>query len=255
MPSTSSRLSRCESRVRESAGRALEDLTEASAAQVQVADDQWRPALGKDLGATGDGAVLTVRPHDASVAYLPSVVESSFLTSRRGLGGPMGAMKRPSTASSPPARRRPAIPGRLIAATPTATTHTAPSGLEPHRRPPPATDRPMQRAADVAGCGYSDRRDHDLEIAIRGGGHNVPAGTAVCDYGIVIDVSAMPAVRAIPPAQGLGAGWRAVGRRRPRDAGARWPPRRNGQSHRSRRAHRRRWRRLADAQARPLGRS
>jgi FAD/FMN-containing dehydrogenase len=30
-------------------------------------------------------------------------------------------------------------------------------------------------------------REHDLEIAIRGGGHNV-AGTAVCDDGIVIDL-------------------------------------------------------------------
>ena len=39
-------------------------------------------------------------------------------------------------------------------------------------------------------------RDHDLEIAIRGGGHNV-AGTAVCDNGIVID-SAMRAVRVDP---------------------------------------------------------
>src|SRR5262245_18655434 len=37
-------------------------------------------------------------------------------------------------------------------------------------------------------------RDHDLEIAIRGGGHNV-AGTAVCDDGIVIDLSAMRGVR------------------------------------------------------------
>jgi FAD/FMN-containing dehydrogenase len=37
-------------------------------------------------------------------------------------------------------------------------------------------------------------REHDLEIAIRGGGHNV-AGTAVCDDGIVIDLSAMRAVR------------------------------------------------------------
>jgi FAD/FMN-containing dehydrogenase len=36
-------------------------------------------------------------------------------------------------------------------------------------------------------------RDHDLEIAVRGGGHNV-AGTAVCDGGIVIDLSAMRAV-------------------------------------------------------------
>ena len=39
-------------------------------------------------------------------------------------------------------------------------------------------------------------RDHDLEIAVRGGGHNV-AGTAVCD-GIVIDLSAMRAVRVDP---------------------------------------------------------
>jgi hypothetical protein len=40
-------------------------------------------------------------------------------------------------------------------------------------------------------------RDHDLEIAIRGGGHNV-AGTAVCDDGVVIDLSAMRAVRVDP---------------------------------------------------------
>ncbi len=40
-------------------------------------------------------------------------------------------------------------------------------------------------------------RDRDLAIAIRGGGHNV-AGTAVCDDGIVIDLSAMRAVRVDP---------------------------------------------------------
>ena len=40
-------------------------------------------------------------------------------------------------------------------------------------------------------------RDHDLEIAIRGGGHNV-AGTAVCDDGIVIDLSAMRGVQVDP---------------------------------------------------------
>jgi FAD/FMN-containing dehydrogenase len=40
-------------------------------------------------------------------------------------------------------------------------------------------------------------RERDLEIAIRGGGHNV-AGTAVCDGGIVIDLSAMRAVRVDP---------------------------------------------------------
>lgn len=61
-----------------------------------------------------------------------------------------------------------------------------------------AVDR---RPAVVARCtGVADvvaavrfAREHDLEIAIRGGGHNV-AGTAVCDDGIVIDLSAMRAV-------------------------------------------------------------
>jgi FAD/FMN-containing dehydrogenase len=43
-------------------------------------------------------------------------------------------------------------------------------------------------------------RDRDLAIAIRGGGHNV-AGTAVCDDGIVIDLSAMRAVRVDPAAR------------------------------------------------------
>ncbi|MCW5658913.1 MAG: FAD-binding oxidoreductase [Burkholderiaceae bacterium] len=53
-------------------------------------------------------------------------------------------------------------------------------------------------------CGSADviaavrfAREHDLEIAVRGGGHNV-AGTAVCDDGIVIDLSAMRAVRVDP---------------------------------------------------------
>ena len=40
-------------------------------------------------------------------------------------------------------------------------------------------------------------RDRDLEIAVRGGGHNV-AGTAVCDGGIVIDLSAMRTVSVDP---------------------------------------------------------
>jgi FAD/FMN-containing dehydrogenase len=58
-----------------------------------------------------------------------------------------------------------------------------------------------RRPACIARCvGMTDvaasvrfARDHDLEIAVRGGGHNV-AGTAVCDDGIVIDLSAMRAV-------------------------------------------------------------
>jgi hypothetical protein len=53
----------------------------------------------------------------------------------------------------------------------------------------------IARCAGVADAVAAVRfaRDHGLEIAVRGGGHNV-AGTAVCDDGIVIDLSAMRAV-------------------------------------------------------------
>jgi FAD/FMN-containing dehydrogenase len=46
--------------------------------------------------------------------------------------------------------------------------------------------------ADVA-LAVRFAREHDLVIAVRGGGHGV-AGTALCDDGIVIDLSAMRAV-------------------------------------------------------------
>ena len=62
-------------------------------------------------------------------------------------------------------------------------------------RRPRLIARCMGTADVVAAVRFA--RDHDLEIAIRGGGHNV-AGTAVCDDGIVIDLSAMRAVRVDP---------------------------------------------------------
>jgi FAD/FMN-containing dehydrogenase len=77
--------------------------------------------------------------------------------------------------------------------------------------------------ADVAAA-VRFARHRDLEIAVRGGGHNV-AGTAVCDDGIVIDLSAMRAVWVDPVArtarvQGVRCGVTSTTRRRPTV----WPP-------------------------------
>jgi FAD/FMN-containing dehydrogenase len=59
--------------------------------------------------------------------------------------------------------------------------------------------RAIARCAGAADAAAVVRfaRDHDLEIAVRGGGHNV-AGTAVCDDGVVVDLSAMRAVSVDP---------------------------------------------------------
>src|SRR5688500_11795312 len=43
-------------------------------------------------------------------------------------------------------------------------------------------------------------REHDLEIAVRGGGHNV-AGFGTCDGGIVIDLRSMTGARVYPQAR------------------------------------------------------
>jgi FAD/FMN-containing dehydrogenase len=57
-------------------------------------------------------------------------------------------------------------------------------------------------------------RDHGLQVAVRGGGHGV-AGHAVCDGGMMIDLSNMRAVRVDPTARRArvqgGATWGDVG--------------------------------------------
>ncbi|NUU25903.1 MAG: FAD-binding oxidoreductase [Streptomycetaceae bacterium] len=53
--------------------------------------------------------------------------------------------------------------------------------------------------SDVAAA-VRGAREHDLEIAVRGGGHTV-AGTAVCDDGIVVDLSTMRSVSVDPAAR------------------------------------------------------
>src|SRR3984893_11828840 len=50
--------------------------------------------------------------------------------------------------------------------------------------------------ADVVAC-VRFAREHDLLVAVRGGGHSV-AGKSVCDGGLMIDLSAMKGIRVDP---------------------------------------------------------
>lgn len=63
-------------------------------------------------------------------------------------------------------------------------------------------------AADVI-TAVNFAREHDLLLAVKGGGHNV-AGNAVCDDGLMIDLSAMNSVRVDPHAQTARVGGGAV---------------------------------------------
>src|SRR5579885_1471346 len=51
-------------------------------------------------------------------------------------------------------------------------------------------------AADVVTC-VRFAREHDLLVAVRGGGHSV-AGKSVCDGGLMIDLSTMKGIRVDP---------------------------------------------------------
>jgi FAD/FMN-containing dehydrogenase len=79
----------------------------------------------------------------------------------------------------------------------------------------------LRRPAVIVRCADADdvatairfARSHDLPLAVRGGGHNV-AGTAVCDRGVVVDLSGLRAVH-LDTARGTvhvegGATWRDV---------------------------------------------
>src|SRR5262249_20768322 len=70
-------------------GRTFEDFAKGLTAQMQVADDQRRPALSEDLCATRDRAVLAVGPHARSLPRRSTAVKSRFLTSEsRSLTSP-----------------------------------------------------------------------------------------------------------------------------------------------------------------------
>lgn len=73
------------------------------------------------------------------------------------------------------------------------TARTVPNAMIDRR---PAIIARCVGAADVMGC-VRFAREHEVLVSVRGGGHSV-AGKSVCDVGLMIDLSAMKAIRVDP---------------------------------------------------------
>ncbi len=65
-------------------------------------------------------------------------------------------------------------------------------------RRPAVIVRPTGAADVITAVNFA--REHDLPVSVKGGGHNI-AGRAVCDDGLVIDLSTMRSVRVDPEAR------------------------------------------------------
>ena len=73
------------------------------------------------------------------------------------------------------------------------TARTIPNAMIVRR---PALIARCTGAADVIAC-VRFAREHDLIVAVRGGGHSV-AGKSVCEGGLMIDLSLMKGIRVDP---------------------------------------------------------
>ena len=106
--------------------------------------------------------------------------------------------------------------------------------------------------SDDVAAAFDFARAHELEVAVRGGGHN-PAGHCVVDDGLVIDLSAMRQVDVEPARQIAHArGRRDLARLRLGNAGVRARhPGRSRRHDRRNRPHARGWNRTPDRAARP----
>src|SRR2546423_11511664 len=189
------------------------DLVERLAADVNdMANDAQRPALREQFGRPSDRAVLAIRPHSESLTPAHDRSQFNSCTSpgcRDWRGAPWPTVRsrfRPCTCPLLYARREwrrlkedtmeiNGFLGRVL--------QPGDDDYEDARRI--WNGDIWHRPAVIASCtGTADvlaavrfARERGLPLAVRGGGHAV-AGHALCEGGLVIDLSPMTAVRIDP---------------------------------------------------------
>jgi FAD/FMN-containing dehydrogenase len=156
----------------------------------KLADDERRPALSEELGPSRDGAELPISAHEQRLAQLELSGKFEIWTC-----DPDVALARSGVMADHLNRLRQVIEGELV----------RPGDLaydEARRVWNGAIDR--HPAAIVHCAGVSDvvaavrfARERDLLVSVRGGGHGV-GGHAVCEQGLVIDLSPMKAIEVEP---------------------------------------------------------
>jgi FAD/FMN-containing dehydrogenase len=165
-------------------------LVEVSRSAEELADDERRPALGEDLGAPRDGTELPVSSHEQRIAQIEFNDKFEIWTCDS-----IGGLARSAPMTSHLNRLRQVLEGEVI-------RPGDPAYDEARRIWNGAIDRSpamIVRCAGVADVVAAVRfaRERDLLVSVRGGGHGV-SGHAVCEGGLVIDLSPMKAIDVDP---------------------------------------------------------
>jgi FAD/FMN-containing dehydrogenase len=152
----------------------------------KLADDERRPALSEDLGASRDGTELPVSGHEQRFAQIELSGKFEIWTCDSSVGLARSAVMADDLDSLCHV-----VEGEVIRPRDSAYDEARKVWNGAIDRRPAAIVRCVEVSDVVAAVRFA--RERDLLVSVRGGGHGV-GGHAVCDAGLVIDLSPMKAI-------------------------------------------------------------
>jgi FAD/FMN-containing dehydrogenase len=156
----------------------------------ELADDERRPALSEELGPSRDGAELAVSRHEQRLPQLEVSGKFEIWTCDSAV-----ALARSAVMAGHVNRLAQAIDGEVIQPGDPAYDAARKVWNGAIDRRPAVIVRCAVVSDVVAAVRFA--REQDLRASVRGGGHGV-GGHAVCEGGLVIDLSPMKAIEVEP---------------------------------------------------------